>query len=86
MHFSKFVLATLDSSNDPRYARKRLIKVKNSYFSRTLRIQLHFILRFDRSVVYEDGISFLDLDEGDVLMERCLDDRVSLMMLFHEHL
>jgi hypothetical protein len=34
-------------------------------------------------IVDESWMAFLQLDEGDMLMDRLLNERVTLMMLFH---
>lgn len=65
---------------------KRLVKVKNANLTGRLWVERYLILCLDCCFVDKDGIAFLNFDEGDVLVEGRLNNWISFMMLFHQHL
>ncbi len=45
----------------------------------------HFILLLNRSIVYENRVTFLNFDKAGVLVNGLPNNGVPLVMLFHQH-
>jgi len=64
--------------------RETLIEVKDANFFAFL-CNFHFILLFNRSIVYENRVTFLNFDKAGVLVNGLPNNGVPLVMLFHQH-
>ena len=85
MNITKLLTTVLDSSHNFRKISQRFIKVKYTNLPATLIVYPDLVLCLDSRLIDKYWVTFLDLDEGDVFMERGLDNWISFMVLFHEH-
>ena len=85
MNITKLLTTVLDSSHNFRKISQRFIKVKYANLPATLIVYPDLVLCLDSRLIDEYWVTFLDLDEGDVFMERGLDNWIPFMVLFHEH-
>ena len=67
VHIVQLGTAVLHGGDDPRQIGKRLVEVENAD-RRALFGEPHLVLGLDGSVVEEDRVALLDLDEGDILV------------------
>ena len=84
MDILEFIASCLAGSNHFIYIAESIIEVKYSYFF-TFFSNSNFVLLLHSCIVDESWMAFLQLDEGDMLMDRLLNERITLMMLFHQH-
>ena len=81
MHLSAGVLTGCNYFDD---ILQTVVEIKHADFLGLL-CQFDLILLFNSSVVQEHGVSFLNLDEADMLVHALLYKRVSLVVLLHQH-
>ena len=84
MRFLQLATSTVHGSNYLGHCSNRLVEVKYANVRSVFR-QLNLVLLLD-SLVQELRVAFLDLNERNVLMDARVYQRVSLVVVLHQHL
>ena len=85
MQLVKLANRMVDASTDLRYRAERFVDLQHAYLLRA-RHQSHKVMLRCLSLREKDRVPFLQLYEADMLMDRLLNQRISLIVVFEKHL